>query len=166
MAICVVQWSAQRQPIHRVLFNIGTLTLSSLAAAGVFMLGFQGAFGELVTVAAGIVAGGRLLRGQHRPAVSVALAVEGRENVWRVWHERFLWLAPHYLVYGFIGGVIAIGYDAAGLYALAVFAVPLLLMRKTQEAYLSHTRAAPRSCARPPRRSTRRTSRSSRRTGC
>ena len=36
--------------------------------------------------------------------------------------------------------MIAIGYDAAGLYALAVFAVPLLLMRKTQEAYLSHTR--------------------------
>ena len=59
---------------------------------------------------------------------------------WRVWHERFLWLAPHYVVYGFIGGVIAIGYAAAGLYALAVFAVPLLLMRKTQEAYLSHTR--------------------------
>ena len=36
--------------------------------------------------------------------------------------------------------MIAIGYAAAGLYALAVFAVPLLLMRKTQEAYLSHTR--------------------------
>ena len=36
--------------------------------------------------------------------------------------------------------MIAIGYHAAGLYALAVFAVPLLLMRKTQEAYLSHTR--------------------------
>ena len=32
--------------------NIGTLTLSSLAATGVFMLGFQGAFGELVTVGA------------------------------------------------------------------------------------------------------------------
>ena len=72
--------------------------------------------------------------------LSIALAVEGREKFWRVWHERFLWLAPHYVVYGFIGGVIAIGYAAAGLYALAVFAVPLLLMRKTQEAYLSHTR--------------------------
>ena len=139
VAICVVQWSAQRQQIHRVLFNIGTLTLSSLAATCVFMLGFQGALGELVTVAAGIVAGG-LYFAVNTGLLSVALAVEGREKVWRVWHERFLWLAPHYLVYGFIGGVIAIGYHAAGLYALAVFAVPLLLMRKTQEAYLSHTR--------------------------
>ena len=139
VAICVVQWSAQRQQIHRVLFNIGTLTLSSLAAAGVFMLGFDGALGDLVTVVAGIVAGG-LYFAVNTGLLSIALAVEGRENVWRVWHERFLWLAPHYLVYGFIGGVIAIGYHAAGLYALAVFAVPLLLMRKTQEAYLSHTR--------------------------
>ena len=42
-------------------------------------------------------------------------------------------------MYGFVGGVMAIAYHAAGLYALAVFAVPLLLMRKTQEAYLRHT---------------------------
>ena len=92
-----------------------------------------------MTVAAGLAAGAAYFA-VNTGLLSVALALEGRENVWRVWHERFLWLAPHYLVYGFIGGVIAIGYDAAGLYALAVFAVPLLLMRKTQEAYLSHTR--------------------------
>jgi putative nucleotidyltransferase with HDIG domain len=71
--------------------------------------------------------------------LSLALAVEGHERWWRVWHERFAWLLPHYLVYGFIGGVIAIAYGAAHLFALAVFAVPLLLMRKTQEAYLRHT---------------------------
>ena len=148
-----------------MLFNVGTLTLSSLVAASVFTLGFEGGFAELVTVAAGLAAGAAYFA-VNTGLLAVALSLEGRENVWRVWHERFLWLAPHYLVYGFIGGVIAIGYDAAGLYALAVFAVPLLLMRKTQEAYLSHTRAAPRSCARRPRRSTRRTCRSSRRTGC
>ncbi len=139
VAICVVQWSAQRQQIHRVLFNVGTLSLSSLAAASIFMLGFDGGMGEAVTVVAGLVAGA-VYFAVNTGLLSIALAVEGRENVWRVWHERFLWLAPHYVVYGFIGGVIAIGYAAAGLYALAVFAVPLLLMRKTQEAYLSHTR--------------------------
>ena len=139
VAICIVQWSAQRQQIHRVLFNVGTLALSSLAAAAVFTVGFDGPLGELLTVAGGLVAGA-VYFAVNTGLLSVALAAEGRENVWRVWHERFLWLAPHYVVYGFIGGVIAIGYHAAGLYALAVFAVPLLLMRKTQEAYLSHTR--------------------------
>ena len=139
VAICAVQWSADRGPIHKVLFNVGTLTLSSLVAASVFTIGFDGGFGEFVTVAAGLAAGAAYFA-VNTGLLSVALAVEGREKVWRVWHERFLWLGPHYLVYGFIGSVIAIGYGAASLYALAVFAVPLLLMRKTQEAYLSHTR--------------------------
>jgi diguanylate cyclase (GGDEF)-like protein/putative nucleotidyltransferase with HDIG domain len=135
----VVQWSANRQEIHKVLFNIGALTLSSLAAASVFMLGFDGGLGELVTVVGGLAAGAAYFA-VNTGLISLALALEGRERWWRVWHERFLWLAPHYIVYGFIGGVIAIGYHTAGPYALAVFAVPLLLMRKTQEAYLSHTR--------------------------
>jgi diguanylate cyclase (GGDEF)-like protein/putative nucleotidyltransferase with HDIG domain len=135
----IVQWSARRPAIHHVLFNIGALSLSSLAAAAFFGLGFDGGWGELVTVGVGLAAGMAYFL-VNTGLISLALAFEGRERWWRVWHERFLWLAPHYIVYGFIGGVIAIGYHAAGLYALAVFAVPLLLMRKTQEAYLSHTR--------------------------
>ena len=135
----VVQWSARRPAVHQVLFNVGALSLSSLAAAAFFRLGFDGGWGELVTVAIGLAAGAAYFA-VNTGLISLALAAEGRERWWRVWHERFLWLAPHYVVYGFIGGVIAIGYHAAGLYSLAVFAVPLLLMRKTQEAYLSHTR--------------------------
>ena len=72
VTICVVQWSAQRQPIHHVLFNIGALTLSSLAAAAVFTLGFDGGVGELVTVVAGLARRRRLLRRQHRPALARA----------------------------------------------------------------------------------------------
>ncbi|HEY8627014.1 MAG TPA: HD-GYP domain-containing protein, partial [Gaiellaceae bacterium] len=71
--------------------------------------------------------------------LSLALAIEGRENWWRAWQERFAWLLPHYIVYGFVGGVIALAYHEAGLYALAVFSVPLLLMRNAQGAYLKHT---------------------------
>ena len=71
--------------------------------------------------------------------LSFASGVEGHESPWAVFHERFAWLLPHYVVYGFIGAVMGIGYEAVGLYGLAVFAVPLLLMRKTQEAYLKHT---------------------------
>src|SRR5439155_105734 len=71
--------------------------------------------------------------------ISLAVAVEGHERWRRAFQERFAWLAPHYVVYGFIGSVIFIGYNAVHLVAFAVFALPLLLMRKTQEAYLRHT---------------------------
>jgi putative nucleotidyltransferase with HDIG domain len=59
-----------------------------------------------------------------------------------VWTERFSWLLPHYFAYGLIGGVIAFGYQAAGVRALLAFAAPLLLIRKTQAAYLAHTRGS------------------------
>ena len=134
----IVEWSARRSEIHRVLFNVGALSLSSLAAAGFFMAGFNGAFGEFVTAAVGLAAGLAYFA-VNTGLLSVAIAMEGHERIWRVWQERFAWLAPHWIVYGFVGGVMAIAYHAAGLYALAVFAVPLLLMRKTQEAYLRHT---------------------------
>jgi len=133
-----VEWSARRGPLHYVLFNIGTLSLASLAAASVFSAGFNGDVGRMVYVVAGIGAGASYFA-VNMGLLSLAVAIEGHERWWAVFRERFAWLALHYLVYGFIGGVIWVGYDATGLWALAVFAVPLLLMRKTQEAYLRHT---------------------------
>jgi len=138
ITIAVVEWSARRTPFHYVLFNIGTLSLSSLAAAGVFSVGFGGDVGRLVFVGAGIAAGATYFA-VNMGLISLVVAIEGHERWFSVFRERFAWLATHYLVYGFIGGVIWVGHDTAGLWALAVFAMPLLLMRRTQEAYLRHT---------------------------
>jgi diguanylate cyclase (GGDEF)-like protein/putative nucleotidyltransferase with HDIG domain len=139
VTIAVVDWSARRNSLHTVIYNIGTMALSSLAAASVFTIwAGTGDVGRLVVAAIGIL-GGAIYFLVNMGLLSFASGVEGHESPWAVFHERFAWLLPHYLVYGFIGAVMAIGYDAVGLYGLAVFAVPLLLMRKTQEAYLKHT---------------------------
>src|SRR5437763_5150059 len=136
-----VDWSARRHPLHNVLFNIGALTLASLTAAGVFRIStlMPGGTEHRLTVAAlGLVAGAAYFA-VNMGLVSLALALEGHQRWWGVFKERFAWLLPHYVVYGFIGGVMALAYAAVKLFALAVFAVPLLLMRKTQEAYIKHT---------------------------
>jgi diguanylate cyclase (GGDEF)-like protein/putative nucleotidyltransferase with HDIG domain len=133
-----VEWSARRDPFHYVVFNIGTLTLASLSAAAVFTAGFSGDLGRLMYVATGVAAGATYYA-VNMGLLSGAVAIEGHQRWFAVFRERFAWLATHYLVYGFIAGVIWVGYDTAGLWALAVFALPLLLMRKTQEAYLRHT---------------------------
>jgi diguanylate cyclase (GGDEF)-like protein/putative nucleotidyltransferase with HDIG domain len=138
ITIAAVEWSARRSPFHYVIFNVGTLSLSSLAAAGVFTAGFSGDLGRLVYVLSGVAAGATYYI-VNMSLISLVVAVEGHERWLAVFKERFAWLATHYLVYGFIGGVIWVGHDNAGLWALAVFALPLLLMRKTQEAYLRHT---------------------------
>ncbi len=139
VATAVVDWSARRNSLHHVLYNIGTLSLASLAAASIFSFGFgHGPAGELMSTGLGVLAGA-LYFGVNMSLLSGASSIEGHENPWSIFHERFAWLLPHYVVYGFIGAVIGVAYHAVGLYALAVFAVPLLLMRKTQEAYLKHT---------------------------
>jgi diguanylate cyclase (GGDEF)-like protein/putative nucleotidyltransferase with HDIG domain len=136
-----VDWSARRQPLHNVLFNIGALTLASLTAASVFKLAVyfpDGTAHQLAVAALGLLAGAGYFA-VNMGLVSLALALQGHERWWSVFREQFAWLLPHYVVYGFIGGVMALAYEAVKLLALAVFAVPLLLMRKTQEAYLKHT---------------------------
>ena len=139
LTVSIVEWSARRTSLHHVLYNIGTLSLASLAAASVMSIDVGGGTTHRLAAAALGVVGGAVYFGVNMSLISLASAIEGHESPWRVFHERFAWLLPHYLVYGFIGAVIALAYNAVGLYALAVFAVPLLLMRKTQEAYLKHT---------------------------
>jgi putative nucleotidyltransferase with HDIG domain len=71
--------------------------------------------------------------------IATAIALEGNDSPWRVWRERFSWLMVHYLVYGFIAAVIYEAYQPIGIWGLLVFALPLFLMRETQEAYVRHT---------------------------
>ena len=94
--------------------------------------------GELVTAGAGLAAGAAYFL-VNTALISLAMALEGHDRWRAVWVERFSWLLPHYVAFGAVGGAIALAYSAIGLYGLAVFLLPLLLMRKTMAAYLGHT---------------------------
>ncbi|MET1009439.1 MAG: diguanylate cyclase, partial [Gaiellaceae bacterium] len=138
LATAAVEWSSRRTPIYQLLFNVGALSFASLAAAFVFTLGGSDGFELLVTAAAGLVAGGVYFV-VNTGLLSGAMALEGHDSWRHVWTERFSWLLPHYVAFGAVGGAIALSYEAIGLYGLAVFVLPLLLMRKTMAAYLGHT---------------------------
>jgi diguanylate cyclase (GGDEF)-like protein/putative nucleotidyltransferase with HDIG domain len=138
LATAAVEWSSRRTPIYQLLFNVGALSFASLAAAFVFSLGGSDGFEMLVTAAAGLVAGGVYFV-VNTGLLSGAMALEGHDSWRRVWTERFSWLLPHYVAFGAVGGAIALSYEAIGLYGLAVFVLPLVLMRKTMAAYLGHT---------------------------
>jgi diguanylate cyclase (GGDEF)-like protein/putative nucleotidyltransferase with HDIG domain len=138
MVSALVDWSARRSPAHRVLFNVGTLSLAGLASAAVFQsVGSLSRSNPLIVVVS--IAAAAAYYVVNMGLLSLALGLEGRERPLRVWHERFMWLLPHYAVFGFFAGVVAIAYHAVGILALGVAVLPLLLMRKTQAAYLAHT---------------------------
>ncbi|MBV8394823.1 MAG: diguanylate cyclase [Actinobacteria bacterium] len=137
VTMAAVEWSARRSLFHQLLFNVGALTLASLAAAEIFSIHVFGQ-GKPAYIGMGVLAGLAYFV-VNTGLLALAVAVEGRENPWRVWRERFSWLVLHYGVYGLIAAVIYEAYKPIGVWALVVFALPLLLMRKTQEAYLRHT---------------------------
>jgi putative nucleotidyltransferase with HDIG domain len=134
VAAVAADWSARRLKLRQLIFDTGAITLASLAAAGVFSVVGGRSF---AIACAGVVASVVYFTvdaGLH----SLVVAAGDEQSLRSAFRERYAKLLPHYLVYGFVAGAIAIAYDAAGLYALAVFAVPILLMRKTQEAYLAY----------------------------
>ncbi len=138
ITMSAVAWSARRVSFHHNLFNVGVLSLATLTASGIFSFHFSGAIGTGIFVASGLVAGAAYFL-VNTVLLSLAVGVEGRESIAQVWRERFAWLTPHYVTYGVIAAVIAEAYRPIGAWAIVVFALPLFLMRKTQEAYLKHT---------------------------
>jgi diguanylate cyclase (GGDEF)-like protein/putative nucleotidyltransferase with HDIG domain len=141
VTMAVVAWSASRHALHYVFFNVGALSLASLTAATVFSVGeglVEPRLRAVATAVAGLLAGGAYFV-VNTGLLSAAMAIEGHDR-WRdVWNERFAWLLPHYIAFGAVAGAIALAYEAIGLYSLAVFVLPLLLMRKAMSAYLQHT---------------------------
>jgi diguanylate cyclase (GGDEF)-like protein/putative nucleotidyltransferase with HDIG domain len=138
ITMSAVAWSARRVSFHHNLFNVGVLSLATLTASAIFSIHLSGAVGTGIYVASGLVAGAAYFL-VNTVLLSLAVGVEGRESILKVWRERFAWLTPHYVTYGVIAAVIAEAYRPIGAWAIVVFALPLFLMRKTQEAYLKHT---------------------------
>ncbi len=141
----LVDWSARRSPLHQPLFNVGALTLSTLGAVGAFdlVVGLPLGSHDIRAIPAALAASGVYFI-LNTGLLALALAFESEQGWWALWRDRFSWMTGHYLVYGAVAAAMVIGYDSIHAYALLVFALPLVLIRRTQEAYLSHTQGSAR----------------------
>jgi diguanylate cyclase (GGDEF)-like protein/putative nucleotidyltransferase with HDIG domain len=138
VTMAAVEWSARRSFFHESLFNVGLLSLASLAAAGIYSIHPHGPVGTGVYLGASMLAGLAYFI-VDTGLLSFAVGVADRENPLAIWRERFSWLTLHYVVYGFIAGVITEAYKPMGVWSIVVFTLPLFLIRTTQEAYLKHS---------------------------
>jgi diguanylate cyclase (GGDEF)-like protein/putative nucleotidyltransferase with HDIG domain len=145
LVAALADWGARRSALHQVLFNIGALVLSTLAAVAAFELTDQLPIGstDVKVVPAALAAGGVYFL-FNTGLLASALAVESEQGWWEIWRDRFSWMTGHYLIYGAVAAAMVLGYEAVGVYGLLVFALPLVLIRRTQEAYLSHTQGSQR----------------------
>jgi putative nucleotidyltransferase with HDIG domain len=60
-------------------------------------------------------------------------------SIQEVWSERFYWLWPYYIALGLVAYALAIGYLNSGVIGVTIFFVPLLMLRISQNQYLSRT---------------------------
>ncbi|MEZ4860595.1 MAG: diguanylate cyclase [Caldilineaceae bacterium] len=56
-----------------------------------------------------------------------------------VWSERFYWLWPYYVALGLVAYALVLAYLSSGLIGVLVFLIPLLMLRISQNQYLSRT---------------------------
>jgi diguanylate cyclase (GGDEF)-like protein/putative nucleotidyltransferase with HDIG domain len=138
LTMTTIEWSIHRSRFRHNVFNLGVLTLACLAASGVFSIAGKTSAGTGLLLLSGLAAGAVYFI-VNTGLLAIAVGFEGDENPVGVWRERFAWLWPHYAVYGVIAAVIDLAYRPIGAVALLVFALPVVLMRKTQETYLQHT---------------------------
>ena len=129
---CVVEWGRTRTSPGRLAFDIGTLTIASLAAAAVFALRPPDLDAQAALIAAGVLAG--VVYFAVAAAAPLAIAARlARTSVWNAWRAALGWPFLQIVAAGLLAGVVAIAYSSSGLWTLALIAVPLLLARSTQD---------------------------------
>jgi putative nucleotidyltransferase with HDIG domain len=130
--------AARRDPVMKWSFDFGALSLAGTAAALVFNLFPNATEGPLLAV--GALAGlAYYIVNSGLLAIVMALA-ESRGPV-GVWRERLAWMTPHYVAFGALAGLFAIAELDLGLYALAAFALPVLMLWIAEKQYLDRSRS-------------------------
>lgn len=130
-----------RSPLNRFIFNWSNQQLAGLAYLGLLALAgetfTQEALGVqlMVCVMAAVIVY-FLTTGN----VALAMHLDMGLPLRALWLENFGWLAPYYLIMGVVAFGLALTYQRAGVLGVAVFTVPILLLRATQKQYVDRTR--------------------------
>jgi diguanylate cyclase (GGDEF)-like protein/putative nucleotidyltransferase with HDIG domain len=130
----------KRNPMHRIMFSIGSLTLT-VSVAGLPLALIMGpdipGISTLVRAAA-IVA--PLYFFVNTALVAGAIALSTRQSVTRVWQRNFLWSAPSYLVGAALAALATAASERGWFGWLALLAVPLYLVFRSYHSVVARLR--------------------------
>jgi ribonuclease P protein subunit RPR2 len=128
-----------RRRVEPYLFNTATFVFSASIAAAIRLLvsthpsmstGLLILIMEAAAIAYFIVDNG---------LVAQIIARDTGRQTTEVFRRDFAWLAPHFAAYGLLGALLGAAWEAFGVWGLAVFLLPVGLMRISQRQYLAKT---------------------------
>ncbi len=135
--IAVVR-AIRRDPVIKWSFDFGALSLAGAGAAFAFDLFPDATDGALLMVGA---FAGAVYYVVNSGLLAIVMGLsEGRGPV-GVWRERLAWMTPHYVAFGILAATFAIAELDLGLYALAAFGLPVVMLWIAEKQYLDRSRA-------------------------
>ena len=139
LAQCTLR-SGVRNPPHRVIFSIASLTVT-VSVAGVplaLIMGTGASTGAGLARAAALVA--PLYFFVNTGLVAAAIALSSREKIARTWHRNFLWSAPSYLAGAALAALATATWERGWFGWLAVLAMPLYLVFRSYHTVVARLR--------------------------
>ncbi len=139
-AIALAGHAGRGRPLYKLIFNVAVFVLAALAAGATYELTMTLApYGARPIEASAIVAAALAQFAASSALVAAIIAFSGGAPVRAVWWEKFAWLAPHYVVLGFLAFLLTIAYRALSGYGIVGFTLPVMMTRFTMQQYVAHT---------------------------
>ena len=129
-----------RRRVEPYLFNTATFMFSASVAAAVRLLlpAHDRSLPTLPLVLAMELAAMAYFIVDNGLVAQIVARDTGRRAT-EVFRHDFAWLAPHFAAYGLLGALLGAAWEAFGVWGLAVFLLPVALMRVSQRQYLART---------------------------
>ena len=139
-AQCTLRAGSGRNPLHRIVFSISSLTLTSWIA-GLPLAAVMGSdpssFASLMRTAAVVAP---LYFFINSALVAGAIAFSTRQSIVRIWQRNFVWSAPSYLAGAALAAVATAASSRGWFGWLAVLAVPLYLVFRSYHTVVARLR--------------------------
>jgi hypothetical protein len=128
------------RPPYKLLFNAGAFIGSGLAAAYVYhsLIAVPWRHTETLSAVAAVVAALADFA-VSSVLVSLVIALTNGISARAVWREKFVWLAPHFVLMGFLAFALAGAYDLFGIYGMLGCVAPAVMVRFTMKQYVGRT---------------------------
>ena len=139
-AQCTLRAGSGRNPLHRIVFSISSLTLTSWVA-GLPLAAVMGSdpssFASLMRTAAVVAP---LYFFVNSGLIAGAIALSTRQAAVRIWQHNFVWSAPSYLAGAALAAVATAASSRGWFGWLAVLAVPLYLVFRSYHTVVARLR--------------------------
>jgi len=129
-----------RSPPIRFIFNTSNHLLASLICVNfLYWTGWLVTAHTTLTSAIGVIAVTGLTYLSTTILMTGVIHLTSGQSIRDIWGERFYWLWPYYIALGLVAYALATGYLNSGIIGVTIFFVPLLMLRISQNQYLSRT---------------------------